>query len=739
MIDRRLPGRIQRRGLRPSSRGLVRVLLGVALILVGVLTPLGASHLPGELVNDSAALAQTVTRTLGNPSSCPSTPAPWTPRGPGQSECALEMEPCTEDPLHMGQFLSRSIEFPDFCESSVLQPDDPTAYTTCIALTGYAVLQFTTVDVNNNIVNGCRIVLPSICPGALVRVNDRTCRGIQRRSWDCPATYRRGNQFNVCYQIVPGGVFYANPACAGGGPDFGLVSCEEYVGGDFLASPWAVPCATYVPTALAHSMRDNTRSNPVNLHWCEFDNSLLNVDCHLAGANCVPEWHFCIKRESQVGGCSSLGRTINCRALQAAFADPNIEISAESIRVQGCEPCTLLPFQPPPSHCPDDIINPPVQSGGSTIYETLFRVRQDLRASSSYCFPVIYNDEDIDDHPLCKSAPSPCPDPPAGRLSWSGTHASQLAIVNSPVILRAHDVTTAVRTVDSTTILENFRAVSYEADFVLYAEPEANGRFRRLALWQQPDPSIVATTISQLVNGRPYVHECTVKRTPYFKIVVEVLWPDDKGTIEALFGSGTVDWWHVDLPLAEQERRTVERGLQWIDLNRMSPDDITAIRRARNEELSVPIECNSEASADVWCRWVPTRPGYYKLALAGAWLFSAGQTRGWIPAGNYSRLQRAVSRMAADPDEQARVRERLDAAGLVPSDVGLTETLDGLAPPPRGVTDDIFRASSDGLFYPFFDFRVQSIGDNSSTNYTESEPIGIVVHEVRVSTRAPTQ
>ena len=519
--------------------------------------------------------------------------------------------------MHPPQFLVRSIEFPDFCESSILQPDDPAMYTTCTGLTGYAVFNFTMTDLNNNTIDGCRIVAPTTCPAALVRVNDRTCRAVERRTWSCPATYRPSNQFGACYKVTPSLFFVPAPSCAGGHPDFTLIPCDDYVGGDFLASPRAVLCTSYVSVSLATSMRANTRTGPARDHWCQFNTAMTRIACHAAGANCTADWAFCLKRESQTGGCSGIGRTINCRSLQAQYADPNVNIAASAVRLEGCEPCLLLPFESVPNHCPDEIDGEPIPDRGPSTYQDLFRVRQDIRTTLGACRPVIDNYEDMDDHPLCKDAAVPCADPPAGRLSWSSTHHSQLPVVNSPVILHLYDLPTEIRTIGNNYILPGFRARESDLNVLLYPEPEADGRKRRLGLWQQPDPTTQATTIKQLVNTNTSpAYDCSLSSLPNFRVFVQELWPDDKTLIEALFGARSVDWWHNDLTSGEQERRTIARGLRW--WNNLTPAEQVEERKLRREPLTEEVICNNEEGEELWCRWTPTRPGYYTLSVAGA-------------------------------------------------------------------------------------------------------------------------
>ena len=77
------------------------------------------------------------------------------------------------------------------------------------------------------------------------------------------------------------------------------------------------------------------------------------------------------------------------------------------------------------------------------------------------------------------------------------------------------------------------------------------------------------------------------------------------------------------------------------------------------------------------------------------------------------------------------------AGVAAPSEVGLRDDLSGVLPrPPTAAAlfnEDL--AATAGCFP--LDFRVECVNSYGTGNYTETEPIGIVVHEVRVSTVTP--
>ena len=278
-----------RRVLRRHAKWL----LGAVLVLAPILTPIESSVIPDaveDLITTSTAAAQLGSVISGTPDPCPTLPEPWNLGGPldPPGTCVLERPACPVSPLSstipgvdVEYALSASYTnpgglstFQDFCEARILQVDDPVAYADCLAARGAVVLIY--VDGGNP---GCRLVAPASCTALLHRINAGTCRGVQRRSWDCPTGSIPRNEFNTCF-VLPAISLTAHPACGAGAPSFPILSCAEYVDTDFIdpADPGAPTCASY-------GHMDNALAGVSSDYWCEYDSSLLDVSCHAAGAS----------------------------------------------------------------------------------------------------------------------------------------------------------------------------------------------------------------------------------------------------------------------------------------------------------------------------------------------------------------------------------------------------------------------------------------------------------------------
>ena len=315
--------------------------MGAFLALIGVLAPIESPHLApfDDLVGTPPASAQN-TVVPGDPDDCPEDPTDtrnWQVDTTDESLCVLSENVCPEHPLAelhpvlAGTYLSPSTEFPDFCEAPVMESTDAAMYADCTALTGAA------RKVSGTLPNReCRIIQQAQCAAQLHRIAFDTCVRVQRRTWSClPGEFPR-NQFNTCYQPPPG-YLGPNPACDTGAPDFPIVTCEQYVGGDFARNPAdaSLACGTAFPTGAPSSALQN---HTANQHWCRYDTSFLDVDCHATGAACTASYAYCIKRASRTGGCDTVAETLRCRALQADHRDTPLTVSAEDVYRQGCTP-----------------------------------------------------------------------------------------------------------------------------------------------------------------------------------------------------------------------------------------------------------------------------------------------------------------------------------------------------------------------------------------------------------------
>ena len=789
-----------------------KLALCVVVALAVLVSPWESGLLPAPVqdLGGAHAAAQTpppVPVVSGTPDPCPTSPAPWTPQltDPGyltSSECVLELPACPQSPLNppgtaifmrlsappaglAAQFPSLPIDYPDvpslrsypdFCEERVLDSDPEHA--TCLGMTGYVVSQY--VDGGQN---GCRLLHPIKCPAGLYMGTSSTCRAVERRTWVCPADHVPRNEFNTCYRLQTAAP-NPHPACGPGSPDFVAMSCEDYVGSDFIADPAAVDCAaTYVTgtpaeypagtVALAGAppvqMQPNYRAGISSGHWCSYDARFLDTNCHRTNlspppAKCMTaSMALCIKRASQTGGCDAVAETIRCRAYEAAYRQGGA-VPLDEVRLKGCTPCVILPFRRVPRRCPPDTREQPRpgRSSGLRNHYTvdpdlvaIHREEADFAINAPKCAPVRHQGESLQDHSDC-AVLAVCADPPRGAVAWEPTHVSGVAVVNAPVIvtvtdIRLHESIWAGHyyfssRIPDTPIIWFTRSryqVTYDGD---------SGDDPRVRTFEGIDPTATFGSVDEITGGSLVDPggECEVGEAPRFKLVVQELWPDNGPTVyqpdcsvlpadqrpgsdaEAiieLFGPDSLDWW-CELSDDERRRRTAARGLGWWD-------DATTDQAQRVEELTEKVDCDYTTSAEtIWCRWRPTRPGYYRLIAAGAWYLRRHYNRtpawGWLTA---------MLDYLNDPTDGARRRQRmsqqLTGVGRVPADIGLSDDLTTALPPPY-LTPDWIYGDAALVNCPSIDLRVYCNSD-SSGNYTESEPVGVMVHELRVSTVTPTR
>ena len=328
-----------------------------------------------------------------------------------------------------------------------------------------------------------------------------------------------------------------------------------------------------------------------------------------------------------------------------------------------------------------------------------------------------------------------CDGAPRGRLTWKSAHHADLAIVNAPVILTISGLNAGSRDVYST-LFEPLRAA------VFYGQPE-NLRVLDGApldplgdplgdpvwrFWPVMDPLVSYANVVSWVAGAA-TGTCVLigasSAWPEFRARVEELLPADpnqKAEILALFGAHSLAWWDR---LSPQEQR------------RLTP------ARALNEEIT----CNAEKT--VWCRWVPTRPGYFKVTGAGSWAtLQFLDNRGWLDTGTLDAIESYLDQYRDHP----RVRSAhavFSTAGVDPADLGMDGLPLAIPPPKRvprppdaeqyAVDDEWLYTAATGEQHrcPTLDVRVGCGAEALSGVYGETEPIGILVHEMRVATRLP--
>ena len=785
---------------RRLTRRMVKPLLGAVLAIAALVSPWESGLLPGPLedLGGQAVAAQPpppATVIDGTPNNCPATPVLWSPQ-PGDSdsltapECILELPACPESPLVNGQYMRLSVppaglatEFPDldalytdaieyplipgmdrypeFCEERVLRSVDPVVHAACTAVTGYTVLSYSGGD-------GCRLLYPITCAAGLHRDGSATCRAVQRRTWTCAAGYIPRNEFNTCYQ-APTYSGTTHPACEAGAPEFLVMDCEAYAAQDFIHNSASIDCATryLTDTPARHAdgtqavsgaptvtLQLNYKSGPSSDYWCAFDARYLTVACHrtdITPAECsTASMALCLKRASATGGCNVIVDTIRCRALEAAFAQQPTITTISEVRAQGCAPCLLLPFRSIPSQC--QLSPTPLNPYASfTKQERILSVMDDFAMDLGDCLDV-NTPQDLLNDAACRGH-TVCADPPRGRIDWTSSHFSQLAVINSPILVQFLDVPLDSRSAPqlyyrygrANPIARGYDRAPHYTD--------ASGNDPRFRTFSEVDPSTQHSSVDVMIRA-----ECRVNADPYFDVVIEELWPDnDQTAIRQLFGRDALDWWG-SLSSAERDRRTLSRGLSLLS----TPPTATELA-TRSAQLTTQIHCDlADGRA---CRWMPTRPGFYRLRGVGAWLINISGRRQWgvnrWPDYLYQlndHLQTVASpentfcitrRHWHDSPENDRrmedkdcIRRDLEHTGITtPSEVGLLNDLSGVL---SHSFDDAVLFNEDHAATAAcraWDFRVSctggGLGGYGTGNYTETEPIGILVHEVRVGTVMP--
>ena len=620
------------------------------------------------------------------------------------------------------------VEYPGFCELRILEVNDPAAYATCQAMTGFAVMDYDVDRVVGGVIQTvalCRLLQPAACPAG-VRVDVDICRAIQRRNWSCPTGYRPMNEFNRCYQPPPQFTGTVHPACGVGAPTFVVQDCADYVGDDFAPSPALVDCAVDYPTAdppdPTTALSANSNAGVSSDYWCEFNTAHTNTVCH--GTNpppseCAPSTAMCLKRSTQTGGCSAIAKSIRCRAMEADYYDDNL--TEGEVRGAGCQPCLALPFRPLPPDCPDDLSAESRPTYRTSLFVVL-DIGEDLYIGASVCNPR----STWFDLAVCLLVPN-CADPARGALTWSSAHFSQVAVVNSPVIVSVRDIPAELR--EGGVYFSGGRLTTRRNSLPYPVSPAGNFGYS-MARFGSLDPSASGLDSASAAVGR--TGECVFVVEPQFRLTITELWPDNPAAltdINSLIGSSALDWWAALSP-TERETRTLERGLQWWPS--LSPAD----RAARVDDLTQVVVCNF--SLPVWCRWTPSRTGYFKIAGAAVWYttrwFSGGR-RIMTPA-QAARIDTALQ----DPATRQTVADQLADWGLTPADVGLRDTLDGVLPLTGLNSETRYSGIESRISCAGTDIRVYclDVSTAGSTNYTETDPIGIAVHEVRVATRTPS-
>ena len=763
-----------------SKRLLIRPLIGVILTLIGVFAPLGSPELPGpldELSNGSHAYAQTPPPDWepGTAVPCPSAPIMWAAQG---ANCVLETHACPESPLSGGLMrlsiapsglasqldpslnieyavLAGLARYPEFCEERI--PSSDVLHSQCTAIRGYAVLEYDDQDTDG--ITGCRIVYPVTCDVGMHKVGARTCRAVQRRTWTCRPGYAPRNEFNQCYlnrAVAPS----SHPACGTGAPDLLVVDCADYVATDFFGSPGTVVCGRDYDAGTTVQLTPNSRSGTSSDHWCQFVAAFLKVECHRPSpppGDCTGDTALCLKRVSATGGCSLVADTIRCRKHQWDFSQGTV--TQEQVQGQDCEPCMLLPFEPVPAHCPAEV-SADAPSGLSTTQwlanyqRRLMESQVDVAIGVSRCRGFL-NTGVLDTR--CDNV-ARCADPPRGRLDWRSSHYSQLAVINAPVVVTFEDIETTRRRFyrpemrsGEVTVSDSFTSYDYYPDDTGFGD-------RRVRTFSEPRSAARYSSVHEMVNS-----ECLLRYAPYLAVGVEELWPDDPDHFTAilqLFGSTALDWW-TSLTADEQQRRTEARGFNyWGNLSTAAEQEQERQDRA---DRTQQIDCNSTEPR--WCRWTPSRSGYFRLRGQGAWISSRTRDRTFGITSD-ADLHDDIRMSLSSRSKRTEVRRWLNRRRLSAEEIGLLPNLMGpldlppisnpadwpfTSPPPGMNPEDwaqttageealnewMYTEAAPSTTCVPLDIRISCGGGYNVGNFTETEYIGIQVHEMRVNTLAP--
>ncbi len=750
-------------------RPITRSLVGIALVAAGIFIPVESGSVPDPLagtIGESPVSAQTTAIVIGQPDPCPQIPVPWSAIG---SNCILETSACPESPLIAGFILLPSVGYPDvlatppdeyagFCEHRFIEPPQPLPgvteslddqlrrqqYNDCTnGSGGFAVKnhgrmitetvldQFGTPVVRQREERRCRLLAQPRCVVGLHRVASNTCRAVQRQTWGCPQGIPI-NEFNRCYVAQSISYVGQHLACRPGAPDFRSFDCDAYVDDDFVYPATSVACSSYPTGDPSTSLQPNPNGGLFSSdYWCEFDTSDLKVVCHNVpkpAGECAAVSALCLKRASQTGGCDAIAHTISCRAMQADFADPNVPLTVVQMQQAGCEPCVLLPFRPPPTECPADVTVTPATAARDTQYhDALHMVKDDFYVANTDCQAVREGTTLLQNDARCRSH-EVCADPPRGELTWRSNHFSQLAVVNSPVVVGVSGIPTQIVSsprlrVAGTRFLSGFDNILSYDDNVdnVFGDPIVR-------VFGKVDPAQQYSDIKDLAGAA----ECVFRDGPQFRITIQELWPDiDDAEITSLLGPESLAWWNA-LSDAEKEGRIRARDVNW--LTNPTPAEVDQEREQRVTGFTEVVDCNF--GGEIWCRWTPTRSGYFKLIGAAAWIGKRGSSgRSWSSTFSMNMFRQNLS----DAPFISRLESALRRIRLDPADVGVNATLTDTVPRPNPDSDWLYTSEAgDSFRCPAADVRSRcGTASGDAGNYTETTPIGILVREVRVVTRAP--
>ncbi|WP_419931449.1 hypothetical protein [Candidatus Poriferisodalis sp.] len=589
--------------------------------------------------------------------------------------------------------------FPAFCEAIARDSDPGTHYEDCDlldeeldvvppgSLNPVKARLLAWVRVVDLSLQECQMIVPARCPlsdsAQLNRSAGDACLAVQRRTWSC--TNINGidgldgvqtNHFGKCY-LKRGSLSPSDPhaACDGNPPPIPLVSCRDYVGGNFIDSPASQSCPgfTYELAGVLQSFRDFAR----HPHWCQYNPSHLEADCHDDTTRCRSGSNaYCLKREISGTGCDGIAAALNCRDLQAQYrpvqqaansaaatraeaeaaaradrsnvalqqaaaaaaaaaatAASTAAIEAEIVYDAGCVPCVVLPFLGAPENCPQTLRTVLAEPSSNPVDD---RHHADTRLHK-FDWMNFRNERRCVGNagaPGCDWTRR-CEDPPGGQLAWTSSTSNGMARVGSTLTIRVDDLTVmdTRRYIRASTLGSLAAALSLSTiNEMRYADGSV---LRTRLLPRNEQAGMQRTSLMDLLGQG----ECVATAYPRIWIRIEELWPDDnRSDIIELFGLDAVNWWD-ELPDDDARRSVTEaQGYEYIGVTgglHPNSSDAELERHERVSRTGEEIPCN--LGDDVWCRWEPKRAGYFRLTAEGTWnmaAFRQGLLRRWRPGSN---------------------------------------------------------------------------------------------------------
>ncbi|MCY3952237.1 MAG: hypothetical protein OXG69_06785 [bacterium] len=774
-----------------AGRRTARALAGAALVLAGVLAPVGVGPESLGGPGDAAVLAQNVNPpdaiVRGNlVNSCPSGYTVRDTNGnrridPDDRECEQEVDACPRSPvtqLHMEASVSDTgnprqwdyhgtaiRRYPHFCEERILEESEPNAYKDCAARTGYVVMihemevRYNAGDPvldgdGNPVLDGngdavirndpvywrmCRLLTTPRCPPGLNRVDSASCKVVTRRTWTCRTGYLPRNEFNRCYQPPPTRPAGAShPACGPGAPDLVAADCEEYVGDDYALDPAQQLCGEYKTGKGRTKLKDNTLSGSSAAYWCEFRLSHLKAVCQGPGnprpGECAPTVARCLKRATAAGGCHTVAATIRCEKLQADYASA----SDRADRVEK-----------------DAAANDAAK-------EAAKKAKGDAadNARKHGCEPVaecvvlpFASGSGPSDPSDCLGFHGPAPSPdnsfdylqpgacsagvPAGRLTWKSGHESGLVIVGAPVVLRVEDVPSQLAPRHRAIVRERVNIYGHRSVYRVEIETKQYLRYGDRDDDPGDDPhgdDLFIRVWPEMDPSRQYGEVREVMELGRGRECLIEGRPRFKVTIRELRADVVAD-------------RTTMRNLfgdgpadrwdeWWADLSPAEQQHYESV--SPSAALSEEVDCHS--GEDYWCRWEPPRPGYFAAVADGTWrMEEMSLFRAWPPKGfSDPRAQPLLTYLQSpDPDNVAELHSK----GLKWAHLGLQQAQNNPYIWTQAYTDrdnEWLYTEDAGQQYrcPATDLRIAKCNVRRTVRAdSHSPPIGIEVHEIRVGSR----